>query len=526
MNKEKLILGLKIIEAFQDGRGEIKIDDNISVVHGGYTFLYYNDRKILKWREGAIGVWPVSCPKARALQNVVLYYFGVRLRKVRMADKISARKIDTNGLIRHFYMDDDHISDLVVVKRARLFVDREERNALYNIYTRENNSIASYLYDYIPYRLDEMRGIKLSEGYDKLSFIPPNKPYLEKYRQEVRVGKFVRKFCPKGKYSDSTIENFVNSLKASSPHDFDFEVVKGEDIKKYYHYKRYVNDNNSLGGSCMKGDGQQRFFSIYMENPDVCSMLIFKNSDDNIMGRALLWHFTDEYTGKEMKLMDRIYGSDVMFKKFKAWAVENGYWFKAHQSYEDKYMWRKKIGGDEFSKKFKFKLKTDWKYYPYLDTFSYMGNGWLSNDVTTRYSHALTTTEGILDGDYVTCYETGDEIHETEAVYCNDIDEYVYEDYAIYCSEDERMIYRDNAIRLHNGDYVHTHYAEYCNYNEYYVLNSEVGVCEHTGNTFDMDETDYTIVEDGHYVITEFVEQYYEENGYTQNSEGDWEKAA
>jgi hypothetical protein len=57
-----------------------------------------------------------------------------------------------------------------------------------------------------------------------------------------------------------------------------------------------------------------RIFDIYIENPDVCSLLILKDQiESSIHGRALLWILDDGY-----KYMDRGYtnrnGLDGLFE--------------------------------------------------------------------------------------------------------------------------------------------------------------------------------------------------------------------
>ena len=44
------------------------------------------------------------------------------------------------------------------------------------------------------------------------------------------------------------------------------------------------------------------YFNIYIENPDVCQLLIFTDPNDKLLGRALLWKLEDG-----SNYMDRIY---------------------------------------------------------------------------------------------------------------------------------------------------------------------------------------------------------------------------
>ena len=70
--------------------------------------------------------------------------------------------------------------------------------------------------------------------------------------------------------------------------DFKFEVVKGNAIRKYYHYTSYYRESGSLGNSCMKYDVCQDYLGLYTHNKDICSLLIATDNRDRLIGRALL----------------------------------------------------------------------------------------------------------------------------------------------------------------------------------------------------------------------------------------------
>lgn len=163
---------------------------------------------------------------------------------------------------------------------------------------------------------------------------------------------------------------------------FKFEIVEGEDIKKYYHYPTYFSGSGSLGNSCMKYDNCQKYMSLYTLNPDVLKMIIMvdpiasKNNNPCLMGRALLWHFGDN------KIMDRIYtinDEDLQFH-FKKWAIENGYIYKSEQKWNNTLQFDRD-GVKEVSK-FEFKLNNFlFDRYPYMDTFKFLNRktGIISN---------------------------------------------------------------------------------------------------------------------------------------------------
>ena len=132
-----------------------------------------------------------------------------------------------------------------------------------------------------------------------------------------------------------------------------FEIVSGEKIKYWYHENNYASKTGQLGSSCMRHESCQDYFNLYIENPDVCQLLIFKNiTGDKIVGRALLWTDVD---GK--KWIDRIYTiKDSYSSLFNKWAKENGY---------------ENIFNSDTKTKIKVK-NIDYVEYPYLDSFSFL----------------------------------------------------------------------------------------------------------------------------------------------------------
>ena len=202
-------------------------------------------------------------------------------------------------------------------------------------------------------------------------------------KSEVRLGRFLNKFITAiGKtYSAATIEKFVNLYEAEAmlrKNVFDnFKVVEGEDIRKWYHEKHYEGGSGQLSNSCMRYPSCQDFFDIYVQNPEVCKMLIYINEYNELRGRALLWTLSDG-----TKYMDRIYTSkdsyDVLFLK---WCGKNGY--------------TKSIVN---SSVVNVNAK-DYDLYPYMDTFQYYDpdEGKLSNSNIFQIYAQLDETDGEAD---------------------------------------------------------------------------------------------------------------------------------
>lgn len=190
----------------------------------------------------------------------------------------------------------------------------------------------------------------------------PNTP--ENIRGSVKIGRFINKIFDlyfaddkeqRANYSASDIEKFVNTYSAlilyrRNASNF-FEIVTGEKIKHWYLKDNYSAQTGQLGSSCMRHASCQNYFNLYIENPEVCQLLIFKSATgDKINGRALLWTDVD---GK--KWIDRIYTvKDSYISLFNKWAEENGY---------------DTIYRTDIKTKVKVKNK-NYEYYPYVDSLN------------------------------------------------------------------------------------------------------------------------------------------------------------
>ena len=202
-------------------------------------------------------------------------------------------------------------------------------------------------------------------------------PFEEK-RQSIKVGRGIKSILNSAGFnrSDAEIEDFVNKYKAA----FDdlkkdklsnFELVKGEDIRKWYLEDNYDDiTKGTLSNSCMRYDRCQTYFDIYVDNPNVCSLLILKNDKgDKIKARSLVWELSDGRT-----LIDRVYYNDQSdIELYKKYSEKNGFWIKVnweminYQTNETKALINKNICIDlDYS---------DFSEYPYLDTFKYLIDG-------------------------------------------------------------------------------------------------------------------------------------------------------
>jgi hypothetical protein len=174
------------------------------------------------------------------------------------------------------------------------------------------------------------------------------------------ISKIYRNITPR------EVENFSNLYRAfSDQKEFEFSIVKGSDIAKYYHQDTYAG-SGSLGNSCMKYDRCSKFLDIYSDN-NIISMLIMKNDCGGLIGRALLW----EVDGQ--KVMDRIYtinDEDYQYY-FMKWADNNGFIYKKRQNWANTLQFVS--NGKDIESEIEIQLnKWDYSYYPYLDTFKWL----------------------------------------------------------------------------------------------------------------------------------------------------------
>lgn len=105
---------------------------------------------------------------------------------------------------------------------------------------------------------------------------------------------------------------------------YDFEIVTGYDITKYYSQAYYADGGGSLNNSCMRYfKDTSNVFNLYEDN---AKMLIMKDKkSDMIYGRALIWTITNKNSGEKIKFMDRIYVQKEIYELlFTEYAKSNG----------------------------------------------------------------------------------------------------------------------------------------------------------------------------------------------------------
>lgn len=236
------------------------------------------------------------------------------------------------------------------------------------------------------------RAVRLEGITEKELFSPTEDSIVwgPKGRQQMRIGTFVTRLLPK--YAGTKdLENFVHLFKAKLDVDnYKLRVVRGEEIRKWYHVKTYFNAHpgmeeipeegvmdvrSPLMKSCLKQPEKQDFFDIYCDNPEQVGMLIMLNSDEKLVARAVIWFdcFVVDKAEDPSKgvLMDRIYytqESDVNI--FIDYAKEHGWWYKPSQAKE---VFSFVKDGEVCERPITTKLKNHGIFakYPYLDTMCF-----------------------------------------------------------------------------------------------------------------------------------------------------------
>lgn len=255
-------------------------------------------------------------------------------------------------------------------------------------------------------------------------------------RQESKPAKIMRRIFTSNALKclkDSDFEIFNNKYKSQySTQDFTFEVLPAKDIVKVYCMDR-MDGGASLNGSCMNDDAG------YLEMYTKCSSLeiiVIKTADGKLAGRALLW--TLEHNGENIKLADRFYvAEDHLYDAFQSYVESSGWWRKKYfKTYDYKTEF---ISPDKSEHRLTFVVNTDTDFdeYPYIDTFQYGDDGYLTNREGDKYTY--NQTGGTREGGDV----------------WDDIDERYIEDDDAVCIERGtyrgQMTHIDNAVRV--GDY-------------------------------------------------------------------------
>lgn len=301
---------------------------------------------------------------------------------------------------------------------------------------------------------------KETEEDFEISYIPKGKAtvmgessgkWSKTNRINAKFVKAIKKIPLRYKYSNRFYELLNNAVVAAYSNKIEMSIVNGSDIVKYYDQRHYViGDSSSLGNSCMRYDHCSEYIEFYAANTSNVDMLIALNQDGLLCGRAILWK-ADCGT----KIMDRIYGTEVMVEKFKRWAIDNDYIHKESQSYDSSSSWIGKDGG--FIQDYEITVNNIRKM-PYMDSFKYTDDVDGSTMVLSNSngSYCFTDTDGCTeafgegedDEDYVYCHRSDDRIHIDDARFVPSAGEYYRAEYCVYTEDTDEWDLEDDCIWL------------------------------------------------------------------------------
>lgn len=373
----KFKLTKKLLDGLMGSDVEYK-DKNITITHYNryINYISYKGIKIISYEKDdhVVCIYGSDEPYVRTLQNLILVYFDIKVIKVRLRDRTNIKSVTTNIRMANI---GNHHGDYYRQYIGKPLFNSELNDLFSSMYETNDCMLSKYILNNSNNRgFDKLRGVTIDDSYEYVTFIPAMKPYIEKYRQKIKIGKLIKKLYSND-FTESQIELIVNRIKSRAPLSYSFKVVSGSDINKYYSSDHYESGCSSLGASCMK-DRDWDYFDIYSQN-DACSMLILVNDEEMIIGRALLWQFECGRDDENYKLMDRAYGTDSTIVRFKNWAKQNEFWTKERQSYDYKRSWID-LDGNVINKLFQIPMETSFSYYPYIDTFTYISDDYISND--------------------------------------------------------------------------------------------------------------------------------------------------
>lgn len=321
-------------------------------------------------------------------------------------------------------------------------------------------------------------------------------------RQNGAAQKIIKKLLtPRaiGLFKEVEFMSFVNQYKAACDAESKFfSIRKNVDIPDVYCMER-ESGGGTLSDSCMNGD--RDYLDMYAHCPHV-QILTLVNNCGELCGRALLWKVDDG------TIMDRIYvARDHYYEMFLDYADANKFIRKfEYKTYrmKDKFV----RNGEVFTKQYKIMTPTCFDRYPYIDTFTYGGDGFLSN-WSNDTIHEYTCTSGgreeqdeddgryecahsgnMYDGEDVVYIErgrySGCHIHTDLSVYCETDNNRYYEyDDAIIHIDGMSCYYRrdDEDLVDIGGELYHTSDDEvkYSEYTEEYHLDDDVIYSDHHG---------------------------------------------
>lgn len=309
-------------------------------------------------------------------------------------------------------------------------------------------------------RTDEVNYLTLRDD-GTISYLPKGKEHkitddgrwARDGRQNGTAGKIIKKIMtPRAVklFKDSEFTSFVNQYKAACDAECkEFVIRPNKDIPEIYCMER-EGGHAGLNDSCMNGD--EDYLEIYTDCPHL-RILTMMNNEERLAGRALLW------TTEDGVLMDRVYvAKEHYYDMFLEYAETNGFIRKVeYKTYRDKDRYVK--DGNVFRKAYKIATPTKFNYYPYIDTFTYGGEGFLCNSNSfSGIVYEYCQTGGTRDEDESEdCAATGRR-YRSDALRYIEHGRYagssIYYELATYCESDRNYYHKDdeNLVYVESRD--------------------------------------------------------------------------
>jgi len=349
----------------------------------------------------------------------------------------------------------------------RLYLKQSRRATYVNNYHWRSNILNTKEINYITMRPD-----------GQISFLPAGKPHKtndagdwqREGRQDGRPSKVIKKlFHPRFlRYlTDKDFENFANNYKSKSTvNGYTFELWDSTRIKEAYKMKRV--DSGKLGGSCMNDDVD--YMDIYHHCKSL-QILVLLNSEGKLCGRALVWNIA-----KDVTLMDRVYTcEDHLTEMYKDYATDKKWFRKYYIDSNDSCDYIMNPEGVAARRHFRVDTPTDFSQYPWIDTFHYGGDGFLTNEDIGKYcyddtgggrsgdSHEDGMVEdeirgGMIDGDDAVNIDRGNRRYRDRTTHIDNTVEvhgyryYEGDDTIVECSNGDFEL-RDDCVCCEDGEW-------------------------------------------------------------------------
>jgi hypothetical protein len=325
-------------------------------------------------------------------------------------------------------------------------------------------------------------------------------------RQNGKASKVIRKiFLPStikaNFFKDTDFELFANLYKAKGDESkTTFKIHSHEEIADVYCCEREHKEGSSLTQSCMNDD--RGYLEMYTHCKSL-ELLAMYNGKGELCGRALIWLLQD---GR--KFMDRIYTTqEHNYQLFLDYAKDNKWIRKEYyRTYDYKNKFVDTTNDKFFEAIFQINTPTEFCEYPYIDTFSYGKDGYLTNDENIR-KYIYNYTDGTRKDDMIECPINQCRYNRDEMIM---VDRGRYRGYMIHENEaveinNETYWRNDDDIVEVGGEYYNRHDGEVCYvdmYDEWYLSDDCV---EDTDGEYILREEAFEV--DGDYYHEDNVEE-------------------